>query len=114
MMIPDSKFREIAKGLFEKSKQGKVEWKKDASPNDAFRFQSPQFSFFLNYVRPRVERDYIELVLQGPRGEEVGKWRVFEDDENGQLASELYSEVSRKVIGWDKVLQEVEKFIGSK
>jgi hypothetical protein len=114
MMIPKAKCVEIAKGLLEKTKQGKVEWRNFSSQPNAFRLQSPQLSFFLNHVSPATEVDYVELQLMGPKGESVGSWKVLEGDPDWGLASELYSEVSRNVLGWDKVLSEVEKFISNK
>lgn len=114
--IPEGEYVEIVKGLVKKTKEGKIPWKKDQAPNEAFRFYSPEekFSLFLNHVSPRAEPDYIELSIMGQHGESAGTWKVWEGDENWELALELYSEVYRVIHGSDKVFEEVKKFIASK
>src|SRR5258708_3607947 len=119
--ILKAEYVEIVTGLVKKTKEGKIPWKKDQAGMgggaiEAFSFYSPEekFSLFLNYVSPSAEPDYIELTIMGPKRESAGTWKVWEGDENWELALELYSEAYRFVHGSDKVFEEVKKFIASK
>ena len=42
----------------------------------------------------------------------AGSWDVEEGEDDWPLAYELYLEASKQVTKWDKVLEEVEAFIG--
>ena len=118
-MIPEDRFLDIAKGLFEKTKQGKVNWKLPPpghlglpAPANAYMVQLPNALITLMYCSPRTEPDFVMLIFQGPKGP-VGSWKVEEGSEHWRLANSLYSDVTRYVTGWDKVLEEVEQFIKS-
>ncbi len=106
-------FSQIVTGLLKKTKERKIPWRRDDAPNDAFRFSSPEFSLFLIRESPRAEPDYIKLEFTGPKGEQAGKWKVWEGDEDWPLAEELYAEVYRSVHGSDRVFDGVKRFIES-
>lgn len=56
--------------------------------------------------------DFVVLTVTDSNGNIAGTWEVEEGQDDWPLAYDLYLEVSKQVNKWDKVLEEVEQFIG--
>ena len=110
-MIPESKFVEIAKGLFRKTRQGKVRWEQYS--NGSYIARLPGSAVIVRQYTSASSPTYISLDVRGPSGTSVGLWQVFEGEDNWQHAAELHSEIERGMTGWDKVLEDIERFIAS-
>lgn len=109
-MIPAEKYPEIAKGLLDKTRQGKVEWR--AMEGGAFGVTLPRSTIIVGLKSSDTAPDrFFLLLIRQSDARPAGSWNVEEGDEHWDLATALYSEVSRRVTGWDKVLEDVEKFI---
>ena len=114
-MIPDSKYRDIAKALLEKSRRDEVIWKPESEvAQDSFRVMLPESRIEIAFVSPAAELDYIVLTLHRSNGDQVGRWKVEEDSEDWTLVKALYEEAGRFVFGWDKVLSDIEKALAAK
>ncbi len=110
-MIPNEKYVEIARGLLRKTETGTAKWVQGAGEMSEFVLNLPASRIFLQYTSPTVEDDRITLALCQPEGRAVGSWIVHESDPDWELAQTLYSAVSRQVVGWDRVLEDIESFL---
>ena len=52
------------------------------------------------------------LTIHDDHGNVALSWKAEDGQDEWPLAFELYQEVSKQVNKWDKVLEEVEQFIG--
>ena|SRR2546422_856021 len=112
-MIPHNKYVNIAKGLLEKTREGKVPWNDPKGDRRFFSVSLPNSAISIDIISPPTEPDFIRLTIYGPAGGLAGSWEVREGDEHWELASTLYSEVYRSATGWDKAFEDVERFIAS-
>ncbi len=112
MVTPD-KYREIARGLLAKTQAGQANWKQVVADPHDFLLTLPQSKVDVRYLSPATEVDRVRLQLCRTDGVSVGTWEVEEGDEDWDLARELYHTVERSVVGWDKVLEDVEQFLKS-
>ena len=76
-----------------------------------FVFRLPNSIVGLGFVH-RTVGDFVVLTVNDRNGNIAGSWEVEEGQDDWPLAYELYQEVSKQVNKWDKVLEEVEAFIG--
>jgi hypothetical protein len=112
-MFPHEKYPVIARGLLAKTQAGQAAWKQVVDEPHEFVLALPQSRIYVHFISPVAEVDRIELQLSRKDGVPAGTWIVEEGDEAWGLASELYATVERSVIGWDKVLEDVEQFLKS-
>jgi hypothetical protein len=115
-MIPDNKFPEIIRGLLEKTRQGKANWKEVPNARNTFRLQLSKSAILLTMESPTADPDYPSLQLLNEEGTRVGCWPPAEQDPNEDhpgmdILMELYEEVTKRVTKWDKVLGEIEAFL---
>jgi hypothetical protein len=113
-MIPEKEYPEIAKGLLEKTRRGNVNWSEQANQRNqsGYRLDLPESVIELNYCTPDTEPNFFQLKLFNKNGRIVGSWFVSEGDERWSVLDDLYSEITRRLTGWDKVLEDVKKFVG--
>ena len=114
-MIPEKEYPEIVKGLLEKTRQGNVNWKErpDLQNKTSYRLLLPSgIRIELNYHTPETDPNYFELKLLNKDGKTVGSWVVSEDDDGSHILEELYSEIAKRLTDWEKVLEDVKKFVG--
>jgi hypothetical protein len=113
-MIPENEYPEIVKGLLERSRHGKVNWieSSDDFVESFFKLDLPKSSIQLLFSQPQTEPDFYRLNFMNENGKVVGSWIVSEGDKGWELMEELYNEVSKQVTGWDKVLEDVKRFVG--
>jgi len=140
-MIPDEKYVEIAKGLLQKTRKKEAQWKPVAKTpmelaqllgkaaagmsgaaalglsgavSSPTKFVLPLRNAVvqLDFASPKTQPDKVSLQLLDGDNRLAGSWEVEEGEIDWDLAIELYQEVSKQVNKWDKVLEEVEAFIG--
>jgi hypothetical protein len=127
-MILSEKYLRIAHGLPEKTKQRKAVWK-PAPMNELghaqmfrradaqgeiydFQLQLPKSVVRITWRFPGTTAEMIALEFLDDRDQLAGTWNVAMGGKDWALAYELYQEVGKQVNKWDKVLEEVEEFIG--
>jgi hypothetical protein len=113
-MIPESKFPEIAKGLLEKTRQQRADWREHGRQENTFVLPLQNSHIQIQRISPPTEPDCINLTFFNEERKAVGRWIVQEGDEAWELVSELYGLIVKKITGWDKVLEEIEAFLNSK
>jgi hypothetical protein len=117
IMIPEQKLREIVEGLFRKTREGALEWMPDpgTGTGGGYWVGFPNSRIEICKVSPPSEKDFIVMTIFGERGQEVGRWQVDEgsspDRGDWDLVLSLYNEVDRYVLGWDVVVDEIEKLL---
>jgi hypothetical protein len=118
-MIPQDKIREIVKRLLEKSRSNQVNWQREPSRkmNDGTTIEElvvrfPESSIAVRYWSPPTEPDYISIHVLNKGGVKVETIYYGDNDEDWPLASDLFREAERFVLGWDKVLTDIESAIG--
>lgn len=132
-MIPNEKYVRIVKGLLDKTKRKEVPWKPliEQLPSSVsrllnranlgfdiptettvFKLSLPNSNVLLAFDSPATDPDAVGLYFLDKQERVAGGWRAEEGDENWSLAFELFDEVSKQVNKWDKVLDDVEQFIG--
>ncbi len=127
--VPLARFRKMVRDLLEKTKAGQVNWirnpAKSQIPETSYAVILLQSRIVLTYTIPRAAPDCISLELQNEEGVAVDSWVLEEPDFDPEhedldaadpdgdwrLLYGLFSEVHRRMTGWDKVVSEVEKAI---
>lgn len=61
---------------------------------------------------PLTTNDFISLEFLDTQDHVAGAWTAETGAKDWPIAFELYQEVSKQVLKWDKVLDDVEAFIG--
>ncbi len=113
-MIPATKFREIAQGLLDKTRAGKLPWERGQTDTSGFHVHLPGSIIRIEYVSPSTEPDYVVTGFHNLKGEEAGRWFVRDGEEDWELASTLYKEAHKTATGWDKVVADIERFLSEK
>jgi hypothetical protein len=111
MLIPEEKFRRIASRLLTKTQSSEVLWKHDDSDDWVFVLDLPKSRVRLSLESPRAEPDRIVMSIMEDADLSVADWKVEEGDPDWGLVRALYDSVSRAVLGWDKVLADVEEAV---
>ena len=123
-MSDSERMRDIAKLLLSKTKDRQANWLPRDQDGTAFTLKLDDAALTLSYVEPGAEADYIVLELNrlNPdiRRATVASFRAYVDDPNlsnahdepediqdSLLLTDLWREVSRVALKWDKVLDDV-------
>src|SRR5207253_11293741 len=93
-----------------------IKWRRVASPRAyvAYRCEFPQSIVSLEYIRPEVEANFIDLEIKNKSGEAVGFLRATQGQRDWAQLGSLLAEVERQVTQWDKVLEDLESQLGLK
>src|SRR6266550_5126688 len=110
-MIPDREYAEIAKGLLEKTRHGNVNWSEQPKLQNETRYllMLPESFIELSYCTPDTDPNFFQLKLMNKDTKTVGNWVVAEGDERCSILEELYSEITKRLDGWEKVLEDVKR-----
>ena len=71
----------------------------------------PQSVIRLALISRPYQPDAVSMKLLDKNERLAGTWNVEEGEDDWPIALELFEEVSKQVIKWDKVLDDVETFI---
>lgn len=107
-MIPNESLVEIARKLLEKSRAGKVLWRKTPGDNNSYFVAFPGSQLVVSFVCPTAEPDFVRLCVVGSDKQWLGFLDAEEDSPHWSLFRGIYEEAERRVTGWDKVLHEIE------
>jgi hypothetical protein len=112
----EAKLLELATRLLARSRKNEVKWDRmriEGEGGDTLinRVVFPTSEFQIWYVSRRTEEDVIFASIDKRGGGEIVRVAAFADSDspNWKLLSELYEESNRCIIGWDKVLNEIDE-----
>lgn len=115
-MIPKNKIRELAGKLLEKTRAEQVRWTYHPTVNYGCVLLLPHSSFEIAFDSPPAEPDKLTVTLNkedGGDSEAVAELTVVEGDQDWELYRSLFGEASRRVFGWDKVLDELQTAVNA-
>jgi hypothetical protein len=104
---------ELATTLLERSRKNEVKWEKaereGGYPYNRVAFPTSEFQIW--YMPSPTEPDSIGASIDKRGGIEVVRLDATAEDgsPHWQLLSDLYEESNRCILGWDKVLSEIEE-----
>jgi hypothetical protein len=122
-MFTDEKAIEILKGLLEKSRANQVAWeiKSPISGHlgsideiDSFRIVLPESSVMIRFFSPDIEPDCFMVWFNNKNDVMVKRLEIDENHSAWGLAQELFDEAGRVTVGWDQVLNDLQKAVQSK
>lgn len=113
-MMTKTTFRDILKKLSAKSQRDQVHWQRDAGGQGYVVSFADRSRIRVNYESPKVEPDWAsaEFIVEGRTVLEVSAEEGDSSDDFEILRS-LYQEADRKVVGWDKALEQIERQLES-
>jgi hypothetical protein len=119
-MFSDEKARKILEGLLEKTRANQVNWRlptmlesdnwQDAT---SFILRLPESSVFVEFKSPPADPDRYVVEFYNKNDIIVKKLIIEEGHPSWELAQSLYGEAGRVAVGWDQVLVDIEKAVGS-
>jgi len=114
-MFSDLKAREILVRLLEKTRANQVNWLSDpdASHSDgsrSFYVSLPQ-SFVV--VTQRPDHESYEVTFSNKEDVVVKQMILGQDHPDWDTIQSLFDEANRIVLGWDRVLEDLEKAVSS-
>ena len=104
-MIPQEKVRQIIQRLLERSRLNEVAWQ---GTRNGYVVRFPRSWLGVDYGSPDTEPDFVSIEIGRSDRESIGYWRFSENEDGWNEARELYWEAERAVVGWDRVLSDVE------
>lgn len=109
-MIPSDKLIGILQRLLDKSRSNQVNWQPgtEGGQFSAFFVKLPRTTIRVSSYSPETEPDYYCVLIENERGDVVGSYTAYENDDEWILLHDLYSEAERYVTGWDHVLHDLE------
>jgi hypothetical protein len=119
-MFSNEKARKILEGLLEKTRANQVNWRlptmlesDDWQDATSFILRLPESSVFVEFKSPLVDPDRYVIEFYNKNDVIVKKLIIEEGDPSWELAQSLYGEAGRVAVGWDQVLVDIEKAVGS-
>jgi hypothetical protein len=119
-MFSDEKALRILDRLLEKTRADQVNWRPptmlesdDWRDATSFVLRLPESSVFVEFESPPAESDRFVIEFYNKNDIIVKKLIIDEDHPSWGLAQSLYGEAGRVAVGWDQVLVDIEKAVGS-
>jgi hypothetical protein len=119
-MFSDEQALKILDRLLEKTRAGQVNWRlptmlesdgwRDAT---SFVLRLPESSVFVEFESPSSDSDRYVVEFYNKNDVLVKKLTIEEGHPSRGLVQALYSEAGRVAVGWDAVLVDIEKAVGS-
>ena len=116
-MISNGQVIEIVRGLLEKTTANQVNWHVGEIYDDPSDVYLESNSFFVQLPESRVTvtfeaqygvPDQIVIEFKNKENLSVKRLRVDWNSPDWELARDLYHAIGRALLGWDKVLDEIE------
>ncbi len=98
---------EIIEGLLRKTRQDQVKWLASETASDTFFVRFPKSRVEIDFCSPSASADFDLVTYYNKYNVEVKTLRVEEEEGGWQTLQELFDEVSRVMLEWDKVLKEL-------
>ena len=118
-MSKQDQLRRLAQRLLNKTRAREVNWiQSDAnSPDNTLELILNGSSVQVLFRSPSVEPDEVELRVNGytANGSKVAieSFTALEGDDDWALLHDLYTESTKVVLGWDRVMNELEIAVNS-
>jgi len=119
-MFSDERVWEILERLLQKSRANQVNWRlptmlesDDWRDATSFMLRLPESSVFVEFESPPVDPDRFVVEFYNKDDVIVKRLVIEEGDPSWTLAQSLYGEAGRVAVGWDQVLVDIEKAVGS-